>query len=267
MIACSNRRLSSCLLVVGMASTVALPARAQIVNVQPQVVAPDQQGFATVAEGTVDWRTGNNDLLILSGTLTARYQTKPHLLFLLTKAEYGQKNQSGNKTTLLDRDFEHLRYRWIAWKWLQPEGFVQHDRDAFRRLALRALAGVGPRFVLLSTPAWELALGVAYMVELEKLGAAGQPDDGKRELAHRLSSYLVAGYKLGDALTFGLTAYAQPKLNDFHDLRVLTETSLVFAVSEHLAFKVALTGAYDSRPPQGLKPLDTAIKNSLQVHF
>ncbi len=65
---------------------------------------------------------------------------------------------------------------------------MQHDRDEFRRLSWRVVSGMGFRFFVVATEPFDLALGVAYMQELERLDNGPYHDSGEQQLAHRLSS-------------------------------------------------------------------------------
>jgi len=238
-------------------------ANAQIVNVQPLIAASDAEGVSGVVDASVDVRTGNSELLLLSGSLLTRYRAGRHLIFLLARQEFGV--QGGQR--FLDKDFEHLRYRLALAPAFQMETFVQHDRDPFRRLALRVLWGAGPRFVLASSDATELAVGAAYMLEFERLGVAPEPDSGQKRWAHRLSTYVTWVAHLDDRISVGESAYAQPRLDDPKDIRILNESELLVSLNEVLHIKLTFSLGYDSSPPSGRRGLDTVSKSSLQLRF
>lgn len=240
------------------------PASAQIVNVQPLFEKEEQEGFTVIAGGSADWRTGNNELTLLSGNLTTRYKSGAHQFFLLARGELGDKP---NAPRFLNRDLEHLRWRIAPGGRGQFEVFVQHDRDEFRRLALRAIAGAGPRFSVLAGPVRSLAIGVAYMVEYERLREDAEADAGQARLNNRISSYAVAGWKLSETVRVAETVYLQPRIDDPEDVRALSESELRVGLTSHLSLGVSLVVAYDARAPEGLEPLDTALKNTLQLSF
>jgi hypothetical protein len=237
--------------------------RAQIVNVQPLFTAEDHPGFAGQLEASADWRTGNVRFLLVSGNASVRYRGGDNLLLAYVRGELGL--QGGNQ--FVGRTFEHLRYRRRLVDWLQLEGFVQHDRDNFRRLALRMLAGAGPRVTFVQSKSWDLSLGVAYMAEYELLREGDFPDSGLELLNHRLSAYIVSSLKVNELLRFGFTLYAQPRLDDPRDLRSLVELDLRVSITTHFGIKLTFSAAYDSQPPAGLQPLDTALKSSVQFGF
>jgi putative salt-induced outer membrane protein YdiY len=124
---------------------------------------------------------------------------------------------------------------------------------------------MGPRFPLVASAAFDLALGVAYMQELEKLDRAAEPDSGEQQLAHRLSTYAALALRVNERLRFGQTAYAQPRINRPKDVRVLSESELLVSISDMLALKATFSLGYDSFPPDGRHTLDTVTKTGLQL--
>jgi hypothetical protein len=247
----------------GLALCAAAPVAAQIVNVQPLIVDPKREGLVVVSDAALDVRTGNTELLLLSGSLLARYRHGRHLVFTLLRQEYG--TEGGER--FLSKDFEHLRYRLSVADWLDLESFVQHDRDEFRRLAWRVVSGMGPRFFVIASEPLDLALGVAYMQELERLDDGPYPDSGEQQLAHRLSSYVSLGLRLNDKVRFGETLYAQPRITEPDDIRVLSESELLFSLSDIVALKATLSIGYDSAPADGRRELDTVTKTGLQLRI
>ncbi|MFH0902875.1 MAG: DUF481 domain-containing protein [Pseudomonadota bacterium] len=245
---------------------VALPARwasAQIVNVRPLLAGDKESGASGAVEGSLDWRTGNTELLLVSGNVLARYRAGVHRVFMMTRAELGM--QSGGR--FLDKDFEHLRYQWEAFPRVHLETFAQHDRDEFRRLSLRALWGGGPRSLLVSSKAFELELGIAYMLEIERLREGPESDAGDTTLAHRASACIAAVLRVEKGVNLGETIYLQPRLDRPRDVRVLSETELLVEFAKRFALKVAFAAMVDSEPPIGLRRLDTTLKSSLQFRF
>lgn len=238
-------------------------AGAQIVNVQPLVMDPDQGGVSGSVNAALDLRTGNTRLLLLSAGVLIRYRSGRHLAFALGRQEYGVQGEG----RFLSKDFEHLRYRFALLELMELEAFVQHDRDEFRRLALRVLGGAGPRFVLASTEVTRLAVGTAYMLELERLGVAPEVDSGEERVSHRLSTYFTLALRLDERLRLAQSAYAQPRLDRPGDVRILNETELLVSLGEAFLLKLTFSLGYDSLPPAGRRGLDTATKTGLELRF
>jgi len=61
--------------------------------------------------------------------------------------------------------------------------------------------------------------------------------------------------------------YAQPRFDDFGDVRMLGDSSLSLTVSKHLAVRFSVTLMLDSRPPAGVLPIDSDVKSTLVGSF
>lgn len=238
------------------------PALGQIVNVQPLVAAgQEREGFSLGVDASADFRSGNIDFLLLSGSVLPRYRAGPHLVFVMLKAEYGLQADA----VFVARDFEHLRYRGTLLPWLSGEVFIQHDRDLFRRLALRALAGAGPRFEPLRSEHLTLALGIAYLLEHERLSEGPQADAGEETLHHRASTYASLTWVASEQLRAGLTAYLQPRFDRVDDVRALLDAELLLAIAGPASIRLSAGVTHDSLPPIGLEPTDIALKGALHL--
>lgn len=242
-------------------------AAAQIVNVQNTLGQEWPEGFSGAVDAVGDWRTGNSKKLNLAGVSTLRFRHADHRVALLLRGAYERVGVT-DSTVVVFNSFEHLRYRYEVNEWLTGEAFGQHEYDRFRRLSLRALVGVGPRFTLLSRPEAGLVVGVAYMFERVELSERDMlADSGEVENNHRLSSYLIFTTALNDTVTFAETVYAQPLIVDPGDVRVLNESQLQVKLSEHVLFKVSFVLAYDSDPPETVEGLDTMLQTGISLRF
>jgi hypothetical protein len=241
---------------------VAAPASAQIVNVQPLVAKGEMKpGLAFALEGSLDYRTGNVDLVLATGNLLLRYRLGRHHVFLLSHAEIGIKSGA----EFLSKDLEHLRYRVAVYGPIDLETFVQHDRDEFRRLSLRVVWGGGPRLRLLMTSRVEAAIAAAYLGEYEEIRQDKNPDAGTTRLMHRVSCYATVTVRLRPRLSLAETVYAQPRIGLPSDVRLLEETELLTQVTTRFSLKVAASIAFESVPPIAVKPLDTGLRVMLQL--
>jgi hypothetical protein len=237
-------------------------ARAQIFNVQPLLEKQAAPGFSGAVEGALDWRTGNTTLTLLSGSAHGQWQRDPHLVFITVHGELGISLGA----EVVSKDLEHARYRLRLSRLFAAEAFVQHDADAFRRLAVRAIGGAGLRLRLVDGRHVTLAVAAAYMLEYEKLAAGMFPDSGASTLDHRLSTYAVVAVR-ARWLMLAHTVYAQPRFDDFADVRMLGDSSLSLTVSKHLLVRFSVTLTLDTRPPAGVVPVDTDVKSTLAATF
>lgn len=259
----SSIRAGTAAFAVAAVVAVPLSALSQIVNVQPLIGRDDKDGFSGAVEGSADWRTGNTELLLLSQSGLARYRTGDHILFLVERVEFGLQA----KEAFVNKNFEHLRYRYEMRDPVALETFTQHDADEFRRLALRALWGAGPRFGIFGSRNVDGFLGVAYMLEFERLSEGPETDSGEEKLSQRLSTYVAATFFPEAPVSGGFTVYSQPRLDWVTDVRTLCDAELVVKLSDSFAFKTTLSAMSDSEPPDGLRGLDTALKSGVALRF
>lgn len=247
------------LLVVG--ST--MDAHAGIYNMQSTLATEPEEGVSGSISASADWRTGNIDYLQLTATPLARYHSGRHLVVGLASAN--RRTSDGN--VIISRFFEHLRYRYDLSDNFLGEVFAQHEFDAVKRLELRALVGGGPKFNIVNSKSVNLDVGISYMFEYEKLQDDGNTDAGAIYIQHRNSTYLVASYQLDERVKLVESAYLQPKLTDFADLRIQSESELMFKLTDSLSFSSSFTLAYDAKPPNTIQKLDTALKSTISYEF
>jgi hypothetical protein len=240
-------------------------AHAQIVNVQGQLAkAPAEDGVTGQIEAKLDWREGNNPLFQIGGGGAVLVREGKLLGLVLVKGEYGESRG----LTLSRKAFAHVRGRYTIdcrWKW---ELFGQTEYDRFRRLTLRALVGTGPALQIVDTKTVGVLAGAAYLFELEKLDdREGTIDAGDRTTAHRASVYVTGVEKIGSQVAILETFYAQPRLDDPEDIRLLAELSVTTKLSKHIALTDGLSVAYDRTPPDQIRRVDTQLTVGLLVTF
>jgi len=251
------------LVLLGVLTLVPNRASAGIVNVQSVLATEAEPGLTGAVKASADLRTGNVDLLLLSAAPVARYRAGDHLIIGILRGNFGKSKGA----RIISRTLEHLRYRNQLSKRLVGELFLQHEFDQFRRLATRALVGVGPKLAILSRSKLSVDFGAAYMLEYEKLRSDSEVDAGQDELQHRASTYLTGRYEIDDRLQLVETAYAQPRLTDATDIRLLLEIQLVVKATARVSFTTAFTVAHDSAPPAAIDKTDTRLKSSITVEF
>lgn len=239
------------------------PATAGIVNVQSILATEAEEGLSGSITGSADWRTGNVNLLVLSAAPVARYRRGNHLGLVIVRGELGRSND----VRIISKTFEHLRYRYDLHPRLTLEAFTQHEYDRFRRLELRALAGAGPLIHLVRGDDYRLSWGLAYMLEYEKLRDDTLPDAGATDLAHRASTYLTGSYELDERVQVVETFYAQPRITDAGDLRLLNDANLIFKITEEVGLTTTFSLSWDRKPPAGIEKLDTGLKSSITYSF
>ena len=59
------------------------------------------------------------------------------------------------------------------------------------------------------------------------------------------------------------TTFAQPRWDDFRDYRLLSENALVVKGNDWLSVRFSARFAHDSRPPEGVEKMDSAVESAL----
>jgi putative salt-induced outer membrane protein YdiY len=246
---------------------VASPCAAQIVNVLDKIDtsgAGDDGGFAGAIEAGGNWKSGNVDVLDLTASASLGYRNGRHLVFVAGNAAYGFKNSE----RYVNKDLEHLRYRIDIIGPLSLEAFAQHDRNEFRRRALRGLVGIGPRVELMSITRMNLDLGIAYMPELERLSEKeGVSDSGLERWTHRGSAYLQSHVRINKRLSLDHSLFLQPALDEWTNLRVFSELGFEVDLWKYFSLRLAYVLQVDTKPPETVHPADAQRKLSLKASF
>ncbi len=270
-------------LAVGLAASfaIAMPARAQVntENLRKRIKA---KGYSVIVEGTLTGDVGNTQGISVGAGRGGGWAKDPHLLFAYGRVDHAKYNG----TTSVDKSFAHARYNYEFAPWLWGEAFAQAQSDAFQRLDLRNLFGLGPRIraahVALDrdgeavkagkTPeeTFDVFLGLAYMFERDAVtavvGSTG-PENQSVQIWHRASTYLTLQWQIDSRAVVATTLYAQPALTDFRNVRVLEDTALTFRITKVFTAGIAASVHYDSEPPTGVLPADLEIKNTLGLVY
>jgi putative salt-induced outer membrane protein YdiY len=222
-----------------------------------------REGFTPAFEGTLTGRTGNSEGVVAGGAGILRWRYKPHLFFIHARSDYARFNQE----TSASRALAHARYNYEINPWLFGELFGQVQRDGLQRLSRRDLVGLGPRFALYESVPFSLFFGTAYMLEHELIRVQAGATDKPETLVDRSSNYVSTMVVPDDRVTFYFTIYAQPKIADASDLRILAELSLQYSLGKHFMTRIDGQMRYSSLPPTGVKALDTELKNAFEWKF
>ena len=225
--------------------------------------AVEVEGVRTTLGGTVALQSGNVELFEVGTTARVDARHGPHYAFLAGELRYGTKGDA----TFRDRTFGHLRYTYRLRPWLETEGFTQLERDGFARLQLRTLVGGGLRVQYVDTETVAVFQGTTPMYEHENLEGSGLVEHPATVSTVRWSNYLHVRLRLAEGVHLNGTAYVQPRLDDFEDVRVLHQATLGVGLTDHVRLSVELDLRYDGRPPGDVESLDLALRNGLQVSF
>lgn len=243
-------------------STASAAAYAQV-NVEPLRRDLKKQGVTGRISGSFAGLAGNTEGVNAGGALLAGIHAGRHLAYLDATGEYSRING----VLQVSKSFAHVRENFELRRWLWTEGFAQLENDRFRRIQLRELIGMGPRFGVLQGEELSVFLGTAYMLEHTRLSPNPAVPTALSQTVERWSNYVALSYQVGSRVLMTNTTYYQPRVSDFGDYHLLSVSSLEFKVTTLLRSSVSLSVHYESRVPADVDPTDVEVKNSIGLKF
>lgn len=242
----------------------------QIVNTE-KLRTKSEEG---VWEGEVDFNLGlsrNRAGQTFQVKTQARfdYFQKRHKWMIMgdyQRAELTKLDVPGSATkSLRNQSFGHIRYNYLASSHIRWEVFGQIQFNDIQDIRLRALAGSGPRFKILRNDSSHVYFGTLIMFEYEE--SRDEPLILTYHRDFRLSSYLSAAYHFNKVFAVNQIVYFQPKISDFSDFRVSSESQLQFLIRENLSFKTYFQYAYDAKPAGNVPPVVFSLTNGFSFTF
>ena len=234
------------------------------VNIEALRRDAGSSGFSGALALNLEMHTGNTDLkeIGLEGRLDFNH---PRVnTFLLARNDFGW--EQGER--FADEGLFHLRQHYPLHGRIGLETFTQYNYDTTYRLDTRVLAGGGFRFHLVESGAFRLWEGASAFVEHEKLSELMPADDHpENSTVVRWSHYLSSRFAVNERVVSTCTVYFQPLWNGIGDTRLLGDFSLEIDLAGPLVLALNFVTRYDSRPPEGVRKLDTVLENGLAVTF
>ncbi len=201
------------------------------------------------------------------GTIShGKYSETRDLLFATSDNKIGKKNAD----EYLNKNFHNARWTHMWHHRIGNEIFTQYEYNAFSKLRIRKIVGVGFRFSLYKNDAISTYLGSAYLNEYEKYDKAISDSRliDRADKNHRLSNYLTIKFgQKENRLKFNTTIYMQPRINEFADYQVLGDFTLEYVISKNFSFIMAANMRYDRRPILNTKKKNTGLSNKLRFRF
>lgn len=206
-------------------------------------------------------KTGNTDIQEFEIDGRINIKGNNYYSFLIGQGEYGwNKGKEYSNNALL-----HFRYIRELNEVFNPEFFAQMNYNKSRLLLFRSLAGVGLRTTLLSDSISNFTFGTAYMYEYENLDNSKSNLQINKTYFHRWSNYISYTSSLTNTSRISIVVYAQPRFNDFSDIRMLSENHLGVGLTDKLSLSINFSLMYYSKPPIDVKKLDTNTKVGLSI--
>jgi hypothetical protein len=236
--------------------------RAQVVNIEDRrMQVPDSVHFMGFADLGGYFFKNDKSLLSIKGNLQLEYYKDRHFVISLTNFNLINSDEQN----FLNDGFQHIRYNYVANKWITLEAFGQLQYNERTRLLLRGLTGAGPRLRLKPIFKQRVHLGIIPMYEYNQIRDT--------ILIHRdirLSNYLSIHVRLfQNKVSVSSTTYFQPLINDWSNFRVSSETSILFQILKRWNFRTSFTYAYDNdrRIPENIPDQVYSFNNGLRWDF
>ncbi len=232
--------------------------RAQILNIEQERINSDTSRWAGSAKTSFQYSKNGQEIWSGGAYMHIQYKTKRSIF--LTLSEYNLTKASGSD--FVNAGAQHFRYNYKINDRFTGEMFTQFQFNKVLKVKFRWLLGAGPRVKIVKTKPFSLYFAAAYMYEYEELY-----DTDILNRNHMLSSYLSSNLKIRDNLSFINTTYFQPKISNFSDYRVLSQSDLKVGITKHFSFLVSYIYSYDAFPAIGVPKETHYLGNSIAFNF
>ncbi|MBL7813455.1 MAG: DUF481 domain-containing protein [Saprospiraceae bacterium] len=236
--------------------------QAQIINIEDRRVAlGDSVTFKGFGDLGLNLYRNDKQTTTAKASLQLEYKHQKHFALLLSG--YNLIHTEG-ATNVLNDGFVHLRYNYDLSKHWVYEAFSQGQYNERTRILFRGLIGTGIRIKIKHGKTQRYYIGLSYLFESNQF-----KDNTLRQEDHRLSGYLSYNIAFSNKSRLVHTTYLQPRLNDWQNIRVSSEASLLFNISKHLIFRSTFNTAYDSDPrlPASVPDWIYTFTNGLRFEF
>lgn len=232
------------------------------VNVEPLRQQVTERKFGARINASTTTYAGNTQGVVFGGSALLGGRTERNFGYLDLSGDY---SKLGGLVSVA-KWFAHLRHNFELGPGTWWEEYAQIESDRFRRVQLRELFGVGPRFRLVHTKPFEVFVGVSYMVEHTELDS-GDPDPRGQGTFERWSNYLALTYKPDERILLSSVNYIQPRIDEFSDYKILSVSSAGLTITKHLQSHIDCTARYETVVPSDVRRADLEFKSSLEVVF
>ncbi len=233
-----------------------------LVSIAPVDVG-SKPGFGGNVSGSLASKSGNTDKNEYSLGVRFQYdEGDDYLAWGVVTYDYGESAGTKNE----DRLYAHVRgiaalegNDWCG------EVFVQSERDDFRDIRERSLAGAGVRWRFFNSDEWGkgyAGLG-GFFEKIDYSHPLINPD----ERNGRLNSYIAYTKSFSGNSKLSYIGYYQPKFSEGSDYVTSQTAELIVPIYGRLNLSLSARYLYDSRPALGVEKRDTAYLTNLVWEF
>lgn len=233
-----------------------------LVSIAPVDIG-SKPGFSGNVSGSLSSKSGNTEKDDYSLGLRAQYdQATDYIMWGILTYDSGTANGVTNE----DKTYAHVRYIHALYDndWCS-EVFVQTERDQFRNIQVRSLAGAGVRWRFFNTDEWGKGYaGLGGMAEkINYTDTLLNPNENNG----RINSYIAYTQKFMATSKISYVGYFQPKITDTADYISSQTVELNIPIYKNLGLSFTAQYIYDSLPPIGVEKKDTSFVSSLMWEF
>jgi hypothetical protein len=221
---------------------------AQIVNIESARMQSDTTGWMGGAGAGITLAKNVEKIFIVNTDVHLQYKTKKDLWLILGSSnllKVGDEKFFSNM-------FLHLRYNRKLNDWLRCEVFGQAQNNQVTQIDSRFLAGMGPRFKILSNKIIRFYAASLVMYECEKERTI--PVVSHNDI--RSSNYASFTITPAGNIEIISTTFFQPLFNKPSDYRILNQSAVKVKASKHFALSLRFSYLHD-RFPAGTAPHTT----------
>ena len=253
-------RYSSKILILTISAVFFSNSTAQV-NIEKYNKLNSSEGLNGTLTFYISAKTGNTDIQEFEIDGRVNFKGNKFYSFLIGQGEYGwNKGKEYSNNALL-----HFRYIRELNEIFNPEFFAQINYNKSRLLEFRSLIGLGLRTTIISDSTIDFTYGTAYMYEYENLDNTKSILQLDKTYFHRWSNYISYSNIVSKNSRLSFVVYAQPRFDDFSDIRMLSENHLSVGLTDRLFLSCNFSLMYYSKPPIDVKKLDTNTKVGLSI--
>ena len=234
-------------------------ATSQVINAESLRKVTDTSGFSGSAGLEFSLKRDVNDKFSVLANVHVQYKMHRHLVLLKNEIEF-QKIESNN---FENKGVQHFRYNYKLYPQMAWEVFAQAQYNKVSKINFRGLVGTGPRFKLSKLENYKFYLGTLVMYEHQELSDGVTPI----ERIYRGSAYFSFSLYPTETVSVSSTTYYQPKLSDFSDFRIASETSLLISLYRNFAFKTTYIFTFDDSPAVGIPNSQYELTSGILYSF
>ncbi len=235
-------------------------SQSQIVNIENLRKEKDSIGWSGHASLEFSVEKNRNRILAFSNQLKLQYEAKKSTFFLIHDMDFKEINS----VSIINNSTQHLRFSHPLSQKISYEAFLQSQSDRISEIKLRILVGTGLRYNVYKSEKSEFFLGTTIMFEYEDSNEE-LLDDIHRDI--RSSNYFSFKINPNKNISIVSANYFQPRMDQFSDYRILSETSLLFTIIKNLKFTTSFTYLFDRFPATNAVKEQFKLTNGLVYFF